>query len=250
MRLLTLVAVAVLVCCAPAFAAPGGVPSVAINFGADEPPEVGAPVTGAAGLLGTENWNNLSGASGSLAGLIADIGGAAEASPVTVEWSSPNTWASTGRGEENNTAPEGNDRNLMTGYLDTDASGNPTAVVTISEIPAEFTPLGYDVYVYMQGGVNGRGGTYTIDGVTKPNTVVAAFDGTFIEGPEGNYLLFDDVNLPGGFTLSAAADATTFRAPINGLEIVANVPEPSSLVLAGLGMAGFAGLIRRRNRNR
>jgi len=232
-----------------AVAAPGS-PSVAINFGADEPPGVGSPVTGSAGVLGTVNWNNVSLASGVVAGLIADIGGAPNPSPVSVEWSSPNTWSSTGRGEENNTAPPGNNRNLMTGYIDTGDVNGPTANVTLSGIPAEVVPFGYDVYVYMQSGVNGRGGDYTIGSVTKPDMVVSAFNGTFIEGPEGNYLLFNDVNLPGGFSLMSKASPNGFRAPINGMEVVANVPEPSSLVLVALGAASLVCLGRRRTRSR
>ena len=232
-----------------AVAAPGGVPSVAINFGADEPPGVGSPVTGVAGLLDTVNWNNVNGASGVAAGLIADIGGVATPSPVSVEWSSPNTWSSTGRGEENNTAPPGNDRNLMTGYIDTGDANGQSAIVTVSGIPAEIVPLGYDVYVYMLGGVVGRGGDYTIGDVTKPNIVVAPFDGTYVAGPEGSYLMFNDVNLAGGFTLTSKATPNGFR-PINGVEVVANVPEPSSLVLVGLGAASLVCLGRRRNRSR
>lgn len=249
MRYMTVAMMVLLVGASFAVAAPGDVPSVAINFGADEPPNVGSPVTGAAGVLNTVNWNNLNGASGSAAGLIADIGGAPNPSPVSVEWSSPNTWSSTGRGEENNTAPAGNNRNLMTGYIDTGDVNGASAIVKISGIPAEITPLGYDVYVYMQGGVIGRGGDYTIGGVTKPNIVVAAFDGTFVEGPEGNYLMFNDVNLPDGFTLTSKASPNGFRAPINGVEVVANIPEPNSLVLVGVGAIGLLSL-GRRNRSR
>ena len=96
--------------------------NVAINFGADEPNGAGSAVTGAAGIYGTENWNNLVGASGSAASLVNGVG---DATAISIEWSSPNTWSSTGRGEENNTAPAGNDKNLMTGYIDTgDATGH------------------------------------------------------------------------------------------------------------------------------
>jgi len=242
MKCMTVAIMAVLACTSLAL---GGVMSIAINFGADEPPGVGSPVTGSAGVLGTATWNNLNGASGTAAGLTADIGGVATPSPVSVEWSSPNTWSSTGRGEENNTAPPGNDRNLMTGFLDTGDSAGRGVGILVSGIPAELTPFGYDVYVYIQGGVSGRGGYYTIGGITKPNTVVGPFDGTFVEGPQGNYLLFDDVNLPGGFTLTSQASPAGFRAPINGMEVVANVPEASGFGLLGVVASLFC-LGRRR----
>ena len=74
-----------------------------------------------------------------------------------VSWTSTNTWSSTGRGEENNTAPAGNDRNLMTEYLDQNFDSAQTTV-QVMDILAAFTNKGYDLYVYIKGGVNGRGG--------------------------------------------------------------------------------------------
>ena len=86
-----------------------------INFASDEPDGAGSVVDGAAGVLGTTVWNNVEGAEGSAEELAIQINGASAASDISVSWSSPNTWSSTGRGEENNTA-SGNDKNLMTGY--------------------------------------------------------------------------------------------------------------------------------------
>ena len=87
--------------------------TISINFGANEPDAAGSAVTGAAGVLGTSNWNNVAGQNVTASDLIDSNGAATSAS---VEWTSNNTWASQGKGEDNNTAPEGNDRNLMTGY--------------------------------------------------------------------------------------------------------------------------------------
>src|SRR6185503_20418297 len=80
---------------------------------------------------------------------------------VTVVWDSNNTWASTGKGEENNQFPDGPDHTLMTGYLDTgDAT---TSHVTIAGIPETLTAgNGYDLYVYLLGGVPGKGGGYRV----------------------------------------------------------------------------------------
>jgi hypothetical protein len=131
---------------------------IGINFGADEPAGNGSVVEGAAGVTGTSVWNNLEGASGE-AGLVADVNGSSVATGVKVSWSSPNTWSSQGRGEENNSAPEGNDRNLMTGYIDT--NGTDPNNVTVTGLPGD---MAYDVVVYMKGGGVGRGGAYTVSG--------------------------------------------------------------------------------------
>ncbi|MCZ6795938.1 MAG: hypothetical protein O7J95_20210 [Planctomycetota bacterium] len=132
--------------------------SVGINFAAEEPDGGRSDVNGAAGLFDTVNWNNLEGASGGPAELFADTLGSRdlEGGGITVTWESNNTWSSTGRGnEENNDAPPGDDRNLMTGYLDTTATS--VTRVTVSGLQAAFDGP-YDVYVYMKGGVNDRGG--------------------------------------------------------------------------------------------
>src|SRR5207248_6276701 len=77
------------------FAATGGIPSIGVNFGANE---TGGSLaaTDVAGVVPTANWNNASGQSGSLANLNADIKGAINATAATVTWNSNNTWASTG----------------------------------------------------------------------------------------------------------------------------------------------------------
>jgi len=133
--------------------------SIGINFASDEPAGNGSAVDGEAGVVGTSVWNNLTGASGDSDFLLADVDGSAGLTSVKVSWSSPNTWSSQGRGEENNSAPEGNNRNLMTGYIDTN-SNDPNSV-TVTGLPGD---ISYDVVVYTKGGVVGRGGDYTVTG--------------------------------------------------------------------------------------
>jgi hypothetical protein len=215
-----------------------GAANIAINFGADEPAGGGSSVDGPAGIYGTANWNNFPGADGSASDLIDGDGAATSAS---VTWDSMNTWSSTGRGEENNTAPAGDDRDLMTGYLDSDASGAPTVSVTVSGLADKFTS--YDVVVYIKGGVVGRGGTYVIGDQSLTHVDTGPFTGTYVAGGEGDYIVFEDVS-GDSFTLTAAADGTTFRAPINGIEITP-VPEPATLALVAVG-AGLLLVARRR----
>lgn len=210
--------------------------TIAINFGADEPPDVRSDVSGAAGLFGTANWNNVDGASGSASALIDDLGAV---TPVVVEWASNNTWASTGRSEENNTAAPGGDRNLMTGFLDT--SDVSVTTVTISGLGSEFTANGYEVILYVNGGVIGRGGSHTIGAETQDIVDSAPFDGTYVLGE--NYLVFEGL-MGDSFTISSTPTTPElFRAPLNGIEINA-IPEPATLMLLGLG--GVAMLRRKR----
>lgn len=131
--------------------------TIGLNFGADEADGTSsgslAPID-VAGAYPQVNWNNLTGAAGTSAAPIVDETGAATS--VMVEWNSPNTWSSTGRGEENNCFA-GADRTLLTGYLDT--NNDSTTTVKITDIPAGGS---YDLYVYGLGGVAGRGGAYRV----------------------------------------------------------------------------------------
>ncbi len=234
-----LVAAACLTWAASLYGSPTGV-SVAINFGADEPNALGeAFVDGPAGVVGTANWNNTEGATDIFDDIALDVGGDATASGIQVEWISNNTWSTDGRGEDNNDAPDGNDRNLMLGYLDTtDVS---VTEVIVSGLPPEIAG-GYDVFLYTLGGVLGRGGTYTVrhagGDMTQENLQTVKFDGTYIEGAEGNYLFFE--GLTGDeLTIEAMATAGLVRGPLNGIEICASghcIPRPTPV--AGRGVIG------------
>lgn len=225
-----------------AFASPSG-PSIGIKFAVEEPEVGGGPerseVTGPAGVLKTAKWNNFEGmASFEPNALQKDEAGVAKPTNTTVEWSSSNTWSSDGRGEDMNEAPEGPDRNLMLGYLDNNP--NVPVIINIENLGSEFTQNGYDVYVYILGGVPGRGGDYTIGSKTIEHDVLEIFDGTFVEGGEGNYLKFENLNTK-SFELSAVAvRGTTQRAPINAIEIAARVTAGLPGDYDGDGVLGVA----------
>jgi len=235
----------------PAQAVPGGA-SIAIKFGSDRagrPGDADGAVNGAAGLLNTVIWNNTTGANSAAAfPLNADVNGASTASGASVSWTSAGTWASTGLGEENNTGT-GESGDLMSGYLDTGDVGQQGVSINVTNLP----PVpSFDVYVYVQGGVNGRGGTYTIAGTTKEHTVNAAFTGPFLEDTidpgstaGSNYLVFHGLTGTGFTLTSTPTIGAPARAGVNGIEIV-QTPEPTGLAAVGLIGAGLLGRFRRR----
>ena len=195
--------------------------SIAINFAAEEPEgQFLGEVEGPAGVLDTVNWNNFEGNIGE-EDLSADVGGTVTASTASVNWTSNNTWASDGRGNEDlNEAEEDTpNRALMTGYLDTNATD--PSVVIVEGLDPVFTDAGYDVYVYMLGGVLDRGGDYTIGDVTLEHDDLEIFEGEFIEGAEGNYLVFEGVMGDSFELLSQPLRGGNPRAPVNAIEIVA-----------------------------
>jgi hypothetical protein len=191
---------------------------IGIHFGADDPPPAGSALapTDVAGVVPQRHWNNLNGPRGGALGLVADLNGAAVSTTVSVEWRGPNTWSSTGRGEENNGFAPGGDRLLMTGYLDTD-NGAGVATVAVSGLDPAMANAGYDVLVYIVGGVGGRGGAYSIGGVTKYGTA-AANPSAHVEDPgvdlndRGTYLRFDGLT-GSSFTLVSRPDQRHSNCP-------------------------------------
>jgi hypothetical protein len=241
--------------------------TIGIKFGADEPSgSFGSMLlsTDMAGVLGvrTAHWNNLFGATGTVGPgvLVRDDFGIATTTGTSVTWSSSNTWASIGRGENNNNFPAGSaDFKLMQGYLD----NNPgmATTITINNLPPDFAK--FDVYLYFLGGVAGRFGDYTVNGITD-FMIHSGGLGTGTNGPAyvqaigdnstGNFLLFQGLS---GSTISitVSTDPVGFRSPINAVEIVAQqlppvIPEPTTLALMGVGMAGLLAYGWRRHRAR
>ncbi|MFN0066935.1 MAG: hypothetical protein ACKVYV_04785 [Limisphaerales bacterium] len=233
--------------------------SIGLNFGANEGGSQLSPVdvVGANGVA-QGNWNNLFGntteTSGAVANIKAESNGTSANSTVTVEFlGSSGTWASTGRGEENNDFPA-LDANLMTGYLDT---GNATTTdVTIANIPASLTGPGYDLVLYYLGGIAGdRGGAFSITdsaGVTLQDWVPALGGevvpaNAFVLNPaapgstnalRGNVIVFRNLKAGSLVLKASTADGRglggTPRAPINAIQLVT----PSGLDVIGAPAAG------------
>jgi len=90
-----------------------------------------------------------------------------------------------------------------------------------------------------------RGSNFTIGGTTKSTTGTGSRTSF---GENRNYVFFDDVlvGTSGSIQVDIAGNATDF-SDLNGFQIeFTPVPEPSTLVLAGLGLLGLC--LRRRRR--
>jgi hypothetical protein len=190
-----------------------GTTSLAINF--TDPLNTTAPsdVTGPAGVSNTVTWNNVSGTNGSATGLNADVSGASNPTTASIGWTSAGTWSSTGRGEENNTAPAGENRELMTGYLDTGGLGGVGVRIDVADLPASLTSgTGYDLYVYIKGGVNGRGGDYTLlnNAPITFGSDVSVTENSSIGSNGGPPLLYGDLSITAGKTLTVESSNYRF----------------------------------------
>jgi hypothetical protein len=233
-------------------AAGGPAYAIGLNFGADEPNGAklgGLAATDVAGVAGVaqSNWNNLSGIAGTNATLVASVAGASQPITATVSWNCPNTWSTFGRGETNNLFT-GSDRTLMLGYLDTGGNNPGTLASTntyviVTNLPAQLTSSGYDVYVYAQGSVGAKGGGYRI---LDANTMSVVKDYVRAQSPTnattyveavpstnagtniwavGNYIHFSGLDNTNIIVQSVTASPLGFgsnpRAPITAIQLVA-----------------------------
>jgi hypothetical protein len=189
---------------------------------------------------------------GTLSSLVRDTNGVATTTGASVSWSAERTWCSSSfdtAPAENNNFPGDNtnpspNRKLMLGTLDMQAGNGPpntdrvhTNRVTITGLPDDMA-TGYDVIIYILGGVgNGRGGTYTVNGVKQLSLSGDIALGTagpdFVKGPgdgsaTGNYLRFTGLSGPTvkirvsneSFTPSGGSPMGGYRGHLNAVEII------------------------------
>jgi len=233
-----------------------------------------ADVAGAAGYAHA-NWNNL-GRWGNPTGLNDSSG---SGTSVNVTWDSNNTW---GNGADTSTA----NGKLMAGYLDAtgqpnnnsnpysgwDNANKPDTLFTgIGSWLAAQGALSYKVIVYSDGdATEGRISEYWLQNATGSDfgsltlgtdltthrflKDTSNFSGGFTEvtdsansvgtAGEGNYMVWSGLTADSFLLRSEERD---FRAQINGIQIIAEVPEPGTVLLLGLGSLGF--LLARRRRS-
>jgi hypothetical protein len=256
--------------------------SIAIDFVGGSPPgdngfEGGGAVTAmqpneVAGVVPQAFWNdagtsgqgniNVNAVGNLPAGSLVNNSGATVPN-ASVAWSSFNSFSTL--------TPDiaGNDR-MMRGYIDT-ANNDPytssDALVTVSNLPNAYASGGFNLYVYYDGLINvgaaNRVGQYEIfNGPDTSGSLLGtiygadteSFDGTFVQAngtsatnaTSGNYIEFTGLHAS-TFTLQAFGVAGDVpRAPINGFQIVAETPEPSSLVLLAIGGMTLAIVARSR----
>lgn len=226
------------------------------------------PVTGTAGVFPIGNWNNYGVNPTATPTVNAVNNSAGMLSTTTLTISGPG--AQNGYRTTGNAALTGGNASLENGYFDAGGIGGQAATGTgataVTFTLTGLTSAAYNIYIY-DAGDNARPGNigdglpdYTINGTDYFTAILGGAFTTFTQGQTqstelsavpstltpGNYILVSGVvpTAGGTITITANNDNRTFRSPVDGIELVGVVPEPSTYALVALGLGGFV-LVRR-----
>ena len=107
-----------------------------------------------------------------------------------------------------------------------DCFGGSTTTVKVAGIPAIFQSLGYLVRVYFNDASSNRGEAYQFNGVSGSANSLGAYSGTYQNvtcwACAGNYYQFQTQSASSFTLLTWPNSGGTLRAPVNGLQIIAN----------------------------
>ncbi len=239
--------------------------SIALNFTTNRDVFAAGPnplgASDLAGLVAQTNWNNTSGTSGSFgnSGSTANItGGGVLRDDTGASTSTTVTWnaGSGGQGLTISGAPNNADAKIYKDYLE--GSSGTTSPINVSMGNIAYSI--YDVIVYVgdfadnptfisKTVLNGTSSVFYVNGKDIPTFggYVKATGTNNATANLANYVRFNDV-VGASFSLNIFK-VTGNRAAIAGLQIVQQspIPEPGTLAILGLGLAGL-GLMRRRKR--
>ncbi len=226
---------------------------IGVNFNSGEASgtgTIGTKTPPVAGVVPQSNWNDTTGASGTLAaGAVLDSTGGF-APGVAVAWVVNGGNFLSGHGTVPSAPATGNQA-LMAGNLDPRNGNAPgTATMTVTGLGSGYTTLGYDVLVYFDGNAPGdhRTAHFRLDldgdlvnttadiidyyGVDRAgihfentqtfvqatlttNTSAADFNGTNPLPPSSNYVRFTGLNNP-NFVVTSMTDGTAWNLAANG----------------------------------
>jgi hypothetical protein len=240
------------------------------------PDALGAGESAGAPGYAQTNWNNF-GRWGQTVGTNSDTGAA---TGVTATWDSNNVWISgSGTATPDNKLMHGYIDSLglpnqdspfqFFGNVGNPATNDNRPIVWVANLNQWLASVGassYSVVVYTDGdATEGRVGEYWLQGASggdPPNALgsdltphlfasdTSNFSGSYVQvsnaatsvgaAEAGNFLVFTGVS---GDSFLLRTEERDFRAQINGMQIIAEVPEPGAIGL--IGLAG-AMLLRRR----
>lgn len=196
-------------------------------------------VTGTAGVAEISGWTNIANATFTT-GIIWSSDNSVSAR-LTLSGAAARTW-------HTGTLNDGANGSLMDGYMDVGANNNVGSAYTATNVISGLTGSSYDVFLYVQADASRPGSSgdrlpnYTVNGARYYTASLGGygFDGFVQAGTTtvnnntyppaltyGNYIeIYNVVPVGGTITILAGEDTSSWRSPLNAIEIMANPAIP------------------------